>query len=195
MGIILDLGTGDGSFVLEVAKNHPEHLVIGVDPAHKPLVENSSKIYKKSAKGGLPNALFVLAGVEKLPEEIKGQINQVFINFPWGSLLRGVIKAESKIWSQIAGICTTPATIDILTGYSKATDATEMSRLDLPELSLDYLQNDFTTKLENLNLRLKVKFIKTLENFELEGYPTTWCKKLKFNQSRNYFWVRVSKTS
>ena len=85
-GIIVDIGTGDGKFVYELAKEHPSRFIIGIDLSKENVRELSAKIYKKPSRGGLKNALFVLASAFDLPSELNNFVNQVFINFPWGRL-------------------------------------------------------------------------------------------------------------
>lgn len=48
------------------------------------------KATHKPAKGGLPNSMFVEAAIESLPDEFEGVADEIHINFPWGSLLRGL---------------------------------------------------------------------------------------------------------
>ena len=63
-GVIIDVGTGDGRFVYQCARQNPRSFYIGID-AHPPALEKiSEKIHRKPSKGGLPNLLFVHAAVE-----------------------------------------------------------------------------------------------------------------------------------
>jgi 16S rRNA (adenine(1408)-N(1))-methyltransferase len=70
--VTLDIGTGDGLFVYRSARSHPTQFFVGIDPNTRPLQKISQKIYRKPAKGGAPNALFIQASVENLPEELNG---------------------------------------------------------------------------------------------------------------------------
>lgn len=82
-GIVLDIGTGDGRFVFAAAKANPNRFYIGIDANAKPLEKRSIKITRKRAKGGMPNAMFVQAAVEDLPEELDGIASEIYVNFPW----------------------------------------------------------------------------------------------------------------
>ncbi len=88
-GIIVDLGTGDGRFVYQSARQNPARFYLGIDASANLLEKVSEKIHRKPAKGGLKNALFIQAAVEALPEELEGIADEVHIHFPWGSLLKG----------------------------------------------------------------------------------------------------------
>jgi 16S rRNA (adenine(1408)-N(1))-methyltransferase len=58
------------------------------------MVEASRRATRKSR---LPNSLFVVAAAESLPPELQGFADEVTIHFPWGSLLRGLLRADPAI--------------------------------------------------------------------------------------------------
>jgi 16S rRNA (adenine(1408)-N(1))-methyltransferase len=97
-GIIVDIGTGDGEFVYKIAKENPDRFIIGIEPHHQGLEKISARVYKKPARGGLKNALFILSNIEEMPAELDGIANQVFINFPWAGLLKGLLLADAAAW-------------------------------------------------------------------------------------------------
>ncbi|MBI5621532.1 methyltransferase domain-containing protein [Candidatus Falkowbacteria bacterium] len=184
-GIIVDIGCGDGKFVYQLAKEHPDRLIIGVDPSHTSLEKISAKIYKKPAKGGRENVFFVLANVEDLPEALNGLANQVFINFPWGSLLWGIVAADGTILKNIQRICQSGAFVDVVLSYDPVKDGSA----DLPELTLEYIQGTLASALAAHGIQLLE--VKQLTPEELQTYPSTWAKKLSFGGSaRQYYFMR-----
>ncbi len=182
VGIIVDVGTGDGSFAYQLAEANTGRFVIGIDPSHKGLVETARKIYRKPEKGGLPNALFVLASIEDLPEELNGIANQIFINFPWSGLLRSIVLAEPSAWEALRRISQKGAFIDVLFTYD------EKDRLALPAADDEYIQN-MKERLEGRGLRILIA--KPLGAEQLKSYPSTWAKRLSHGQSRQYFYLRI----
>jgi 16S rRNA (adenine(1408)-N(1))-methyltransferase len=89
--VIVDLGTGDGRYVLATAAACPDRLVIGVDANAAAMADAARKATARSGKpgkpgkpgrGGLPNALFVVAAVEALPVELAGVADLVTAHFP-----------------------------------------------------------------------------------------------------------------
>jgi 16S rRNA (adenine(1408)-N(1))-methyltransferase len=92
--VVVDIGTGDGRFVLATARAEPRALVIGLDADASRMSEASRRAARKPGKGGLPNALFVVAAAESLPCELDGLVDAVTIQLPWGSLLRSVLVRE-----------------------------------------------------------------------------------------------------
>src|SRR3989344_1793989 len=175
-GIIVDIGTGDGSFTYEIAKSNPDRFVIGIDPNHNDLVETSRKIYKKPQKGGLPNALFVLASIEDLPDELNGLADQIFINFPWAGLLTGIVEVEDKTWNSIKRISKLGTIVDIILSYG------EGDKLSLPELDIETMRGKL------LEIGFELAESKKLGPEDLKNYPSTWAKKLSFGKDRDYYY-------
>jgi 16S rRNA (adenine(1408)-N(1))-methyltransferase len=82
----VDLGTGDGRFVLAHAAAHPERFVLGVDPSHPGMTDASRRAARPATRGGLPNAAFVVSSLDALPAELDGLADLVTVHFPWGTL-------------------------------------------------------------------------------------------------------------
>ena len=58
------------------------------------MAESSLRAARPVRKGGLANALFVVAAAERPPVELTGIAAEVTILFPWGSLLRGALALD-----------------------------------------------------------------------------------------------------
>src|SRR5436190_16837280 len=99
---MVDLGTGDGRFVLLAARRDPTTLAIGIDADAASMLEASRRAARAPKKGGLANALFVVSAVEAIPEELAEIADDIRIAFPWGSLLRGVVGADDHVLAGIA---------------------------------------------------------------------------------------------
>ena len=84
----MDLGAGDGRYVLHRAAEHPTELVLAIDASHAAMREASHRAARTANRGGRPNARFIAAGLEQLPAELAGFASLVTVHFPWGSLLR-----------------------------------------------------------------------------------------------------------
>nr|WP_167475898.1 class I SAM-dependent methyltransferase [Nocardia arthritidis] len=106
----IDLGTGDGRAVLAAAAADPEVLVIGVDANASAMAEAS----RRALRGGPSNAIFVAAGIERLPAALTDIADRVTVNFPWGSLLRGLLTADAHMLASVAAIMKPGAALTIL---------------------------------------------------------------------------------
>ncbi len=100
--------------MLATAAAAPDTLVIGVDANAAGMAEASRRAAKPAKKGGLPNALFVVAAAESLPAELDGCAGALTVHFPWGSLLRGLLTAEPVVLDGVARITRPGATVAML---------------------------------------------------------------------------------
>jgi len=65
--VTIDVGTGDGRAVLETGAAFPASLAIGLDAHAAAMAEASRRAARPALKGGLPNAMFLLAAAEAIP--------------------------------------------------------------------------------------------------------------------------------
>lgn len=112
--VVVDLGTGDGRFVLATAAAEPGTLVVGIDASADAMAEASGRAARSPRRGGLPNALFVVSAAEALPRELAGIADLVAIQLPWGSLLRGALALDEDVARGIAGLVAPAGRVDVL---------------------------------------------------------------------------------
>lgn len=96
----VDLGTGDGRHVLTAAARQPGTLFVGVDANAAAMADSSRRAWR--GRTALPNALFAVAAAERPPEELHGLAGSLTVNFPWGSLLRGLVGADDAVLAGVA---------------------------------------------------------------------------------------------
>ena len=75
--------------------------------------------------------LFVQAAVENLPLELDGLAQKVYVQFPWGSLLRIVANGEIELLERIRRICAANAVLEVITGLDAQRDVSEITRLGI----------------------------------------------------------------
>lgn len=181
-GVIIDIGTGDGRFVYQSARQNPNKLYIGIDPNARPLEKISEKIHRKPAKGGAPNVLFIQAAVEDLPSELNGVADEVHVHFPWGSLLRAVASCEIALLENLRRICAPGALLEVVIGLDPERDQTEIDRLGLTPLSIEFIDQQLVPKYQ-------VAGFETIERglipaSEWPEFNTSWAKRLQGNEGR-----------
>jgi 16S rRNA (adenine(1408)-N(1))-methyltransferase len=93
--------------VLRGAAREPETLFIGIDADAGAMFEVSRRAARPPNRGGVPNAMFLVAAAESLPGLLRGQAHLATIALPWGSLLRGLLCADGALLAAIAG-CVRP---------------------------------------------------------------------------------------
>jgi 16S rRNA (adenine(1408)-N(1))-methyltransferase len=100
--------------VLAAAAADADRLVVGVDANAAAMAEASRRAARRPERGGLPNALFVVAAAEALPAELDGLADLVTVHFPWGSLLRGLVAANPAVMGGLARVLRPGATLSML---------------------------------------------------------------------------------
>jgi 16S rRNA (adenine(1408)-N(1))-methyltransferase len=157
--ITLDLGTGDGRYVRTFAERHPERFVIGVDACRENLREHS--------RPNLPNMLFIIASAQELPCEFDGLFSQIHINFPWGSLLEGLLACDTCLMHGLAAVSSPDAQIGI-----------RLNSGALMEVGSN-LEEGAGAIRENLTRHGWVlKPSHPMDQDVLKRFPTTWARRL-----------------
>ena len=104
--VLIDIGTGDGRYVLHVARTSPNWFVIGVDACRENL--------RNASRKAPPNALYLIANALALPKkELDAVASKVTINFPWGTLLRGLLDAEPMLAEGLLAIARPGAVLEV----------------------------------------------------------------------------------
>ena len=186
-GIVIDIGTGDGRFVSVAARENPNKFYIGVDANTKPLEKPSMKATRKPAKGGLPNAMFVQAAVEDLPEELNGVADEIHIHFPWGSLLRAVATADEHVLASLRRIAAPGCLLEIVIGLDPVRDKSEIERLDIPELTPVFLHSYLFPKYKAAGFQLLDHG--RLAPADWSQLETSWARRLSGSNEREVIYV------
>ncbi|MGI8409230.1 MAG: methyltransferase domain-containing protein [Pyrinomonadaceae bacterium] len=191
-GVVIDIGTGDGRFVSVSARENPNKFYIGIDANVKPLEKPSIKATRKPSKGGLPNALFVQAAIEDLPDELNGAADEIHIHFPWGSLLRSVASGDENVLRSLRRICAPECVLEIVIGMDEERDRSEIERLGLPQLSPEHLKNVLIPKYNAVGFTVLDSGV--LDSSDWPDLDTSWAKKLKGGQNRHITFLILEAT-
>jgi 16S rRNA (adenine(1408)-N(1))-methyltransferase len=96
----VDVGAGDGGYVLHRARTEPRTFAIAIDASPDALASGAWRAKRAS----LANAAFLVEGIERLPSQLTCLAEEVTVHFPWGSLLRGLLDGSSSVIGPIAGL-------------------------------------------------------------------------------------------
>jgi len=163
-GVLIDLGAGDGRFVRDLARQFSNQAFIGVDACAANLREQS----RKSPE----NARFVIGDALILPEELRNLATRITINFPWGSLLRGLVAMDGAFIETLTEIGVHGAQLDVrLNG-----GALNETGLTLAEGAARVVSN-----LQQAGINADA--CEWLEREQLRLVPTTWAKRLAFGRN------------
>lgn len=157
--IWLDLGTGDGRFVSQAAESHPDRFIIGLDACRENLREHSRQ--------RRPNALFVIANALALPPELDRLCAGISINFPWGSLLRGLLEADPALVSGLERVALPGADVIVRLNAGALSDAGWDAELGIWQVYDRLLGCGFAPQTP-----------RPMSAGELRACPTTWARRL-----------------
>jgi 16S rRNA (adenine(1408)-N(1))-methyltransferase len=183
-GVLVDLGTGSGRFAYEVARRRPDLFCMGVDAVSENLRAYSTKALRKPARGGVDNVMFIRAAIETLPDELDGVATHVTVNLPWGSLLRGIVHAESGVVGSLERVSAPGAAVELLLTYDLRYEPEMMDELGLPELTLEYLKQSLTPAYERHGIA--VCHIDFLGNDAVRRLPLDWARRLTHARQRQF---------
>ena len=170
----LDVGTGDGRFVLDLAQRSPDRLVIGLDPVAETMGAAANRITRRRTR--LENALFIVASAERMPPELTGICDRVYVNLPWGSLMRGLILAEDDVLKPLVAVGKSHATYRIILNLRVFSDPVPVEVQSLPEVTVDYVQRHLSTLYGAAGLA--ITGVRLTPADEMEELRTTWSRRL-----------------
>lgn len=156
---LLDLGTGDGRYVHELAKDRPDWFVVGLDAGRENLRDRS--------RTKLPNMLFVIASAQQLPCAFEGLFTYVTVNFPWGSLLEGLLACDRGLMHGLKSISRPGTQIEINLNSGALKEA---------GTSLEAGAGIIHNHLERHGWDLELPH--PMNEAALAKFPTTWARRL-----------------
>lgn len=128
----MDVGAGDGGYVLYRARTEPTTFAIAIDASPDGLAAGAWR----AKRACLANVEFLVEGVERLPPAFAGFTDEVTVHFPWGSLLRGLVDGSGCVIGPIANLMKADAELRVLTsavdrdGFGDLTPSHVTSRRD-----------------------------------------------------------------
>jgi 16S rRNA (adenine(1408)-N(1))-methyltransferase len=87
---------------------------VGLDAVAAPMARASRRAARAETRGGRPNVLFVVAGIEAPPAELIGRADLVTVRFPWGSLLRGLLGLDPPAMAGLSSLVAPGGSLDAL---------------------------------------------------------------------------------
>lgn len=181
-GIVVDIGTGDGLFVYQSARQNPNKFYIGIDANVRPLAKISEKIHRKLAKGGAPNVLFIQSAVEDLPVELDAVADEVHIHFPWGSLLKAVASGDVDVLANVRRICAADALLEVVVGLDPSRDLAEINRLGLQTFTIELIDDVLVHGYRAAGFKIEERG--SLLAGDWPEFKTSWAKRLKGSDAR-----------
>ena len=184
----IDVGSGDGRWTYESARKDPATTFIALDPDAESLKEYAFKAARKSARGGVTNAHFVVASVEAPPPEIEGLADEVVVLFPWAALLRGLLRPEPEVLRGLEQIAKEGAALRLVLTYDAGHDHGAGLGEALPgldEAAIERLRPLYAAA------GLAITRVRRLSQAEALAIPSTWGRRLLHGRPREVFEVTM----
>jgi 16S rRNA (adenine(1408)-N(1))-methyltransferase len=160
---LIDIGTGDGRFVQHTARQRSEWFCIGIDACRENLVKTSRK--------GMDNALFLIACAQDLPAAFDNRAHRITINFPWGSLLKSLLAGDPALLDGLVSLVQKECSLEIRLNGGALTEAGWS------------LETGAWQVYQNLRWDgWKLKAPARQGEQDLQGFPSTWAKRLAFGR-------------
>lgn len=177
----IDIGTGNGKFIYDLAVKNPCALYIGIEPTAINLYEYS----KKANKNKLNNLIYIISSIENMDDDLYGMADKVYINFPWGSLLEVIVKDMPELLNKISLLGKTGSEFHFTFAYSTIHEPIEIEKRNLPILTEEYL----LTNIKEIYLKsgLLVESCINITPIEVNKFGTLWAKKLFLGKSRDVY--------
>jgi 16S rRNA (adenine(1408)-N(1))-methyltransferase len=180
----IDVGTGDGAYVLRAARAEPRRLHVGIDTSADGLRDASRRAGRKPQRGGAPNAMFVRAAADALPEELGGLASTVTVLLPWGSLLEGVARPDPAILGGLRALLAPGGRLLVVLGYDARSDALP----GLAPLSRESLEADVLPRYREAGFDAGAS---PMTIAELRALGTTWASRLAFGKERPFWRIEA----
>ena len=176
--VLIDVGTGDGRYVLHVARPSPTWFAVGVDACRDNL--------RKASRKAPSNALYVIANALALPkEELDGMASKVTINFPWGSLLTGLLNGEPVLLEGLLAISRPGATLEVRLNAGALAEAGYTLESGGARIRQALHEGGFEVAGDLLRLDAR----------QLRQCPTTWAKRLAYGRDPRAAFLRAMRTA
>jgi 16S rRNA (adenine(1408)-N(1))-methyltransferase len=143
----VDLGTGDGRFPLHVARTRADTLAIGLDASSDALAHAA----RRAVRDRLPNVVLLREPLEALP--LPPVADEVTIHFPWGSLLRGALAEDERVFDSICRLPRLGGTLTIMWSITLRDGRAPMTERDIARVARAYRVRGFTLEEERAVVR------------------------------------------
>jgi 16S rRNA (adenine(1408)-N(1))-methyltransferase len=183
--VIVDVGAGDGRWAYESARHEPDCVYIAIDPDATGLAEYAYRASRKAARGGIDNAAFVVAPVEALSPELNSIADVVRVNFPWGSLLRGLLLPDAVILHALAALGKPDSEFEAVMSYDPSHDPGAFSGETLPALDEEYIDSTLVPAYAEAGIAIEAR--RLLAREEALKLPSTWGRRLLHARPRDVF--------
>lgn len=186
---IADLGAGEAKQTLRLARSNPENSYYAIEPNQSSYSDTEKKASKKESKGGVQNIKFINSSIEQITDELFDTFDEIQVNFPWGSLLEGVIIPTEDVIENIVKIAKDGCKLIITTTYDDKFEKDFKTERNLPEISFQYIDENLRKSYEAFGI--EIEMIKVLSSLEKKEIDSPWGKKILSTRDREVYTIEA----
>lgn len=172
--VLIDIGTGDGRFVDYFARRHADLCAIGIDACREQLVARSRRAPS--------NAIYLIANALDLPTGLDGLATHLTINFPWGSLLAGLVSGDASLFQRLTAIARPGARLEVRLNAGATAEA---------GVDLDTAAKSARRLLQASTFEMQPPSLMSVA--DLRAYPSTWAHRLAFGRDPRGLYLQGSR--
>ncbi len=184
--LIIDLGTGQGSFVYFNAVSNKHCFYIGLDSCGDSMKKYSVKQYKNK----VANLIYLVMNVQNIISILENRFSEIYINLPWGSLLEGLFKEEMGVIRSISKLAVTGCLINICFSYDRKIENNEIEKRGLPDIDEEYFNRIF--KPMYAKYKLNINAIDYIAKDEVR-FRSKWMNVLSDSRYRKFYVITGTK--
>ena len=134
---MVDAGTGDGRYPLHVARTRADILAIGLDASADALAYAARRV----ARDPLPNLVLLREPLESIP--VESFADEVTLHFPWGSLLRGALAEDERVFDAICRLPRLGGALTLLVSLTARDGRAPLTDIDIARMLRAYRSRRF----------------------------------------------------
>ena len=159
----IDVGTGDGRYALHLARREPEHGVVGLDTCLDHLAVHPRRVPE--------NLRFICADARAIPSELAGRAASLTVNFPYSSLLNGLLAGDEALLASLAAALAPGGHVAI-----------RINARALAETGVTLVEAGGRVERACRGVGLGQITTTALEGEDLRRFPSTWAKRIGFGR-------------
>ena len=186
--LIIDLGTGQGSFIYFNAIKNKNCFYIGLDSCGDSMKKYSVKQYKNR----IDNLIYIIMNAQNMHGVLENKFSEIYINLPWGTLLEGIFKEDLGVISSISKISINGCKLNICFSYEERFEKIEIEKRNLPILNDKYFSEEFIPMYKKYGFN--IESIDYISKDEL-GFRSKWMHVLSRTKDRKFYTIVGSKNN
>jgi 16S rRNA (adenine(1408)-N(1))-methyltransferase len=152
-----------------------------MDATCEHLADYSARIGKKPSRGGLPNALYVLANAESLLPELAARASDITINFPWSSLLAELVLGEPQLLASITRIARPGASLNIIINLAAFAPPVPLELRAIPVPTVEYIST--VLKPHYAACGINIQHVEIMGKQEMLRIGSDWAQRLAYGRA------------